>query len=140
METNFKKVVREDNNGVKRVEYQFGAELTGINTNSPQSYENAAGETKQYYLGTINFTAPNGVEQKGATTQIHAKSFEHGMKIGDVLLSTLTKDENGNLWVRTSHLLAVSTLDVAAFADLSFDEIEDTVDAAAQPSAVTATA
>ncbi len=128
METKFKKVVREDNNGVKQVEYQFGAELTGINTNSPQSYTNGAGEDKVYYLGTINFTAPNGQPQTGVTTQIHAKSFEHGVKIGDVLLSTLTKDADGNLWVRTSHLLAIGTLDKAAFADLSFDEIEDAVE------------
>lgn len=122
--SNFKPV-KNAQTGV--IEYQFGAILTGINTKSPQKYTNGDGVEKVYYLGTIDFTAPNGVEQKGATTQIHAKSFDHGMKVGDNLLSTLTRDDAGNLWVRTSHLMAISTLDVAAFAGLTFDEIEEVV-------------
>jgi len=121
MSTKFKKIVNAATNAV---EFQFGAELVSINTKSPQSYTNASGEEKVYYLGTVNFTAPNGTEQKGVTTQIYAKSLEYGMKVGNVLLSTLTRAENGSMFIRTSHLPAISTIDTAAFAGLDFDAID----------------
>lgn len=128
MKTKFKKVVRQDANGSTVVEFNFPATLTGINTSTPQKYTNSDGVEKVYYLGTIDFVAPNGTPQTGVTTQIHAKSFDHGMKVGSELLSTLTKDNEGNLWVRTSHLIAINTLDATAFEGLSFDEIEASVE------------
>jgi len=125
MSTKFKKIVNAATNAV---EYQFGAELVSVNTKTPQSYTNASGEEKVYYLGTVNFTAPDGTEQKGVTTQIYAKSFDKGMKVGNVLLSTLSQVKNADgsvaMFIRTSHLPANSTIDTAAFAGLDFDAIE----------------
>ncbi len=132
----FKKVQRVDHLGNTIVEHQFFPTLVGINTTSPQTYVNGAGETKTYYLASIDFVAPNGVEQKGVTTQIHAASFDKGIKIGESYLSTLTKDTDGKLWVRTSHLLKINALDTAAFEGLDFDAIMETTEAkAAVPTA-----
>lgn len=142
METKFKKVVVEDANGNKSVEQQFYPKLVAINTTSPQKYTNAAGEEKVYYLGTLEFTAPDGVtEQKGITTSIHAKSFDHGMKVGENYLSAITRDAAGKLWIRTSHLLEISALDDTLYAGLSFDAIDDAINTAAPatPAAVGAT-
>ena len=120
-------------------EFQFGAILTAINTTAPQKYVNANNEEKVYYLGTIDFVAPNGVEQKGITTQIHAASFDHGITLGNLMLSTLSKDSEGNMWVRTSHLLFSTGVDAVVFDGLDWDAAPKVKAAPAQP-AVNATA
>ena len=120
--TKFKQILNETTG---KFEFQFGAELVSINTNSPQKYTNAAGEEKTYYLGAVNFTYPNGVEAKAVTTSIYDKSLQHGMKVGDVLLSTLSRTDEGTMFIRTSHLLATNGVDVANFEGLSFDALVD---------------
>ena len=95
---------RIENEVTGAVEFQFTAELVSVNTTAKQSYTNAAGEEKSYYLGTINFKNAAGVEVKGKTTSIYAKSFEHGMKPGNSYLSTVSQSEDGKMWIRTSHL------------------------------------
>lgn len=89
-----------------KTEYQFPAELVAINTTSPQVYTNASGVENKYYLGTINFINANGEQKKGITTQIFDKSFNHGMKIGEEFLSTVSKGDDGRMYIRTSHLVA----------------------------------
>lgn len=120
--TKFKQILNETTG---KFEFQFGATLKSINTQSPQKYTNAAGEEKTYYLGSVDFVYPNGVEAKGITTSIYDKSLQHGMKVGDVLLSTLSKTDDGKLFIRTSHLLATSGVDAVNFADLNFDAVEE---------------
>lgn len=118
--TKFKQILNETTG---KFEFQFGAELVSINTNSPQKYTNAAGEEKTYYLGSVNFTYPNGVEAKSVTTSIYEKSYGHGMKIGDVLLSTLSRNDKGEMYIRTSHLIASNGVETANFEGLSFDAL-----------------
>ena len=89
-----------------KTEYNFPATLVSINTNSPQKFTNASGVENTYYLGTIDFVNAQGVEKKGVTTQIFAKSYNHGMKVGETFLSTVSKGDDGKMYIRTSHLIA----------------------------------
>jgi len=100
--TKFKAVQNEQTG---KTDYNFPAELKSVGT---KEFENSNGT--KYVLGTVDFTYPNGTPAKAVTTQIFAKSLAHGMKVGDSLLSTLSRDDNNTMWIRTSHLLLVTLL------------------------------
>ncbi len=114
MSTKFKAVQNEQTG---KTDYNFPAELKSVGT---KEFENSNGT--KYVLGTVDFTYPNGTPAKAVTTQIFAKSLAHGMKIGDSLLSTLSRDDNNTMWIRTSHLSAGNNIDNDAFGSL-FDEV-----------------
>lgn len=59
----------------------------------------------KYVLGTLGFTYPSGAEAV-VTTQIFEKNLQYGLTVGDTYLSTMSQDDEGNAWVRTSHLVA----------------------------------
>jgi hypothetical protein len=120
--TTFKPVLNETTG---KTDYNFPAVLKTVGT---KEFENSNGT--KYVLGTVDFTYPNGSPAIGVTTQIFAKSLAHGMKVGDSLLSTLSRDDNNTLWIRTSHLTAGNNIDNDAFGSL-FDMVETpaTVDA-----------
>lgn len=124
MSTKFKPVLNEQTG---KTDYNFPAELKSIGT---KEFENSNGT--KYVLGTVDFTYPNGTPAKAVTTQIFAKSLAHGIKVGDSLLSTLSRDDNNVMWIRTSHLSAGNNIDTDAFGSL-FDEVpvEEEVDAEA---------
>lgn len=114
MSTKFKAVQNEQTG---KTDYNFPAELKSVGT---KEFENSNGT--KYVLGTVDFTYPNGTPAKAVTTQIFAKSLAHGMKVGDSLLSTLSRDDNNTMWIRTSHLPAGNNIDNDAFGSL-FDEV-----------------
>lgn len=118
--SNFKAIV---NPVTGKTEYNFPATLVSINTNSPQTYTNGSGVENTYYLGAVDFINANGVEKKGITTQIFKKSFDHGMKIGDTFLSTVSKGDDDKMYIRTSHLVAGGNNATEEDFGLVFDEV-----------------
>jgi hypothetical protein len=114
MSTKFKPVVNESTG---KTDFNFPAELVSI---SDKVMENSNGT--KYVLGNVSFTYPNGAPAKAVTTQIFAKSLSHGITVGSILLSTLSRDDEGKMWIRTSHLPAGNNIDTDAFGSM-FDEV-----------------
>lgn len=114
MSTIFKPVANE---ATGKTDFNFPAELVSI---SDKEMTNSNGT--KYVLGNVNFTYPNGTPAKAVTTQIFAKSLAHGIKVGSTLLSTLSRDDEGKMWIRTSHLPAGNNIDIDAFGSM-FDEV-----------------
>jgi hypothetical protein len=114
MSTKFKPVLNETTG---KTDFNFPAELVSI---SDKEMTNSNGT--KYVLGNVTFTYPNGTPAKAVTTQIFAKSLAHGIKVGSTLLSTLSKDDEGRLWIRTSHLPAGNNIDTDAFGSM-FDDV-----------------
>ena len=108
--------VANDHTG--KTDFNFPAELVSI---SDKVMEND--NKTQYVLGNVNFTYPNGTPAKSVTTQIFAKSLAHGITVGSTLLSTLSRDDEGKMWIRTSHLPAGNGIDTDAFGSM-FDEVQ----------------
>ena len=114
MNTKFTPVVNETTG---KTDFNFPATLVSI---SDKVMENSNGT--KYVLGNVDFTYPNGQPAKAVTTQIFAKSLAHGIKVGSTLLSTLSRDDEGRMWIRTSHLPAGNGIDTDAFGSM-FDEV-----------------
>ena len=51
-----------------------------------------------------------------------AKQISNAEKVGSTLLSTLSRDDEGRMWIRTSHLPAGNNIDTDAFGSM-FDEV-----------------
>ena len=124
----FKKIV---NPVTGKTEYQFPATLVSINTNSPQKFTNASGVENTYYLGAVDFINANGEEKKGITTQIFAKSYGYGMKVGDTFVSTVSKGDDDRMYIRTSHLIAGGNNATEEDFGLDFAEVDEEVEAEA---------
>lgn len=114
MSTKFKPVL---NKSTGKTDFNFPAELVSI---SDKVIKNC--NQTEYVLGNVDFTYPNGTPAKAVTTQIFAKSLAHGIKVGSTLLSTLSRDDEGRMWIRTSHLPAGNNIDTDAFGSM-FDEV-----------------
>ena len=114
MNTKFKAVLNETTG---KTDFNFPATLVSI---SDKVMENSNGT--KYVLGNVDFTYPNGQPAKSVTTQIFAKSLAHGITVGSTLLSTLSRDDEGRMWIRTSHLPAGNGIDTDAFGSM-FDEV-----------------
>lgn len=114
MNTKFKAVLNETTG---KTDFNFPATLVSI---SNKVMENSNGT--KYVLGNVDFTYPNGQPAKSVTTQIFAKSLAHGITVGSTLLSTLSRDDEGRMWIRTSHLPAGNGIDTDAFGSM-FDEV-----------------
>lgn len=114
MNTKFKAVLNETTG---KTDFNFPATLVSI---SNKVMENSNGT--KYVLGNVDFTYPNGQPAKAVTTQIFAKSLAHGITVGSTLLSTLSRDDEGRMWIRTSHLPAGNGIDTDAFGSM-FDEV-----------------
>ena len=114
MNTKFTPVVNETTG---KTDFNFPATLVSI---SNKVMENSNGT--KYVLGNVDFTYPNGQPAKSVTTQIFAKSLSHGITVGSTLLSTLSRDDEGRMWIRTSHLPAGNGIDTDAFGSM-FDEV-----------------
>ena len=114
MNTKFTPVVNETTG---KTDFNFPATLVSI---SDKVMENSNGT--KYVLGNVDFTYPNGQPAKSVTTQIFKKSLDHGITVGSTLLSTLSRDDEGKMWIRTSHLLAGNGIDTDAFGSM-FDEV-----------------
>lgn len=121
MKTIFKQVKNEVTG---KIDLNFGAKLVSLNTTTPYSFKNAKNEEKVYYLGTVDFVYPNGTIGKGVTTQIFKTSVDKGVEVGSTLLSTMTRDDSGRVWLRTSSAIAGNGIDVAAMGSM-FDEMFD---------------
>ena len=124
MNTKFTPVANETTG---KTDFNFPATLVSI---SDKVLENSNGT--KYVLGNVDFTYPNGQPAKSVTTQIFAKSLAHGITVGSTLLSTLSRDDEGRMWIRTSHLPAGNGIDTDAFGSM-FDEVvaQTTVEAEA---------
>ena len=122
MNTKFTPVVNETTG---KTDFNFPATLVSI---SNKVMENSNGT--KYVLGNVDFTYPNGQPAKAVTTQIFAKSLAHGIKVGSTLLSTLSRDDEGRMWIRTSHLPAGNGIDTDAFGSM-FDEVAKPIGAEA---------
>jgi hypothetical protein len=114
MSTKFKPVLNEQTG---KTDFNFPAVLKTVGT---KEFENSNGT--KYVLGTVDFTYPNGTPAVGVTTQIFKKSLDHGLTVGTALLSTLSRDDNNTMWIRTSHLVAGNNIDTDAFGSL-FNEV-----------------
>ena len=114
MNTKFKAVLNETTG---ETDFNFPATLVSI---SNQVMENSNGT--KYVLGNVDFTYPNGQPAKSVTTQIFKKSLDHGITVGSTLLSTLSRDDEGRMWIRTSHLPAATRIDTDAFGSM-FDKV-----------------
>ncbi len=114
MNTKFTPVANETTG---KTDFNFPATLVSI---SDKVLENSNGT--KYVLGNVDFTYPNGQPAKSVTTQIFAKSLAHGITVGSTLLSTLSRDDEGRMWIRTSHLPAGNGIDTDAFGSM-FDEV-----------------
>ena len=114
MKTKFTPVVNETTG---KTDFNFPATLVSI---SNKVMENSNGT--KYVLGNVDFTYPNGQPAKSVTTQIFKKSLDHGITVGSTLLSTLSRDNEGKMWIRTSHLPAGNGIDTDAFGSM-FDEV-----------------
>ena len=114
MDTKFTPVLNETTG---KTDFNFPATLVSI---SNKVMENSNGT--KYVLGNVDFTYPNGQPAKSVTTQIFAKSLAHGITVGSTLLSTLSRDDEGRMWIRTSHLPAGNGIDTDAFGSM-FDEV-----------------
>ena len=114
MNTKFTPVANETTG---KTDFNFPATLVSI---SNKVMENSNGT--KYVLGNVDFTYPNGQPAKSVTTQIFAKSLAHGITVGSTLLSTLSRDDEGRMWIRTSHLPAGNGIDTDAFGSM-FDEV-----------------
>jgi hypothetical protein len=114
MSTKFKPVLNETTG---KTDFNFPATLVSI-SNKILKNDNQT----EYVLGNVDFTYPNGTVAKSVTTQIFAKSLAHGITVGSVLLSTLSKGDDGRMWIRTSHLPAGNNIDIDAFGSM-FDEV-----------------
>jgi hypothetical protein len=113
-----------------KTDYNFPAILRSVGQKFFE-YTNAKGEKGRYVLGTVDFTYPNGAPAVGVTTQIFEKNLAHGVKVGDSLLSTLSRGDDNTLWIRTSHLVAGNNVDIDAFGSL-FEEVAPAVAVDAQ--------
>ena len=122
MNTKFTPVVNETTG---KTDFNFPATLVSI---SNKVMENSNGT--KYVLGNVDFTYPNGQPAKSVTTQIFAKSLAHGITVGSTLLSTLSRDDEGRMWIRTSHLSAGNNIDTDAFGSM-FDEVAKPIGAEA---------
>ena len=122
MSTKFKPVLNESTG---KTDFNFPAELVSI---SDKILKNS--NQTEYVLGNVNFTYPNGTPAKAVTTQIFKKSLDHGITVGSILLSTLSRDDDGGVWIRTSHLPAGNNIDADAFGSM-FDEVVAPVEAEA---------
>ena len=100
-----------------KIDFNFPAVLVSI---SDKVMKNSKGT--EYVLGNVDFTYPNGTPAKSVTTQIFKKSLDHGITVGSTLLSTLSRDDDGKMWIRTSHLSAGNGIDTDAFGSM-FDEV-----------------
>ena len=114
MNTTFKPVLNETTG---KTDFNFPATLVSL---SDKIMKNT-NET-EYVLGNVDFTYPNGQPAKSVTTQIFKKSLDHGITVGSTLLSTLSRDDEGRMWIRTSHLPAGNGIDTDAFGSM-FDEV-----------------
>lgn len=122
MSTKFKPVLNEQSG---KTDFNFPATLVSI---SDKILTNVKGT--EYVLGNVDFTYPNGQPAKSVTTQIFKKSLDHGITVGSTLLSTLSRDDEGRMWIRTSHLPAGNGIDTDAFGSM-FDEVAIAVEAEA---------
>lgn len=100
-----------------KTDFNFPASLVSL---SDKVMKNSNGT--EYVLGNVDFTYPNGAPAKSVTTQIFKKSLDHGITVGSTLLSTLSRDDDGRMWIRTSHLPAGNGIDTDAFGSM-FDEV-----------------
>lgn len=114
MSTKFKPVFNETTG---KTDFNFPATLVSISDTIMKNSNQT-----EYVLGNVDFTYPNGQPAKSVTTQIFKKSLDHGIKVGSTLLSTLSRDDEGRMWIRTSHLPAGNNIDTDAFGSM-FDEV-----------------
>jgi hypothetical protein len=114
MNTKFTPVANETTG---KTDFNFPATLVSL---SDKVMENSNGT--KYVLGNVDFTYPNGQPATSVTTQIFKKSLDHGITVGSTLLSTLSRDDEGRMWIRTSHLPAGNGIDTDAFGSM-FDEV-----------------
>ena len=117
MSTIFKAIANETTG---KTDFNFPALLVSI---SDKVMKNS--NQTEYVLGNVDFTYPNGIPAKSVTTQIFKKSLDHGIKVGSTLLSTLSRDDEGKMWIRTSHLPAGNNIDTDAFGSMFDDVVVD---------------
>jgi hypothetical protein len=114
--TTFKPVLNEQTG---KTDFNFPATLKSIGTTVLKLKND---KQTEYVIGTIDFTYPNGTPAVGVNTQIFKKSLDHGMTVGSTLLSTLSLGDDGEPYLRTSHLVAGNKVNIEAFASL-FNEV-----------------
>ena len=88
-------------------EVEFTATLLSM-SDEVRTYQNAAGETKEYKLAEVEFTDNDGTVQK-ATAIVHKGNYINGMEVGKSYLATASLDtraeaEEGSVVIRVSHL------------------------------------
>jgi len=95
-----------------KTEVQFTSTLLSIND---ELTENSNGT--MYARCTVEFKNQKG-EIKKSTAIIYENNFKHGVEVGQKYLTTANKGNDGNVYLRMSHLLATETPDVD---DFNFD-------------------
>ncbi len=109
MNTIFKPVLNEVTH---KEDLNFSAKLISIGS---KELENTNGN--KYVVGTIEFVTPDG-EKVQRSTQIYAKSLEKGMEAGGSYLCTAQQGEDGQVYIRTSHLVVAERAQASDFGSL----------------------
>lgn len=101
------------NEVTKQNEVHFSAEL--IAPLSSTEVKNVNG--KLFKIASIKFTDKTGKEQK-STAMIYEGNYQHGLTVGQNYLAVASKGENGQAFIRLSHLTYVdsrATIDMFDF-------------------------
>lgn len=98
----------------------FSAELLTLTENVLQ---NSNG--KNFKIAGIKFKDKNGKEQK-ATAMVYEGNYQHGLEIGKDYLATASKGEDGNVYIRLSHLEYVDNRATVEMFDFSETEVKAT--------------
>jgi len=76
---------------------------------------------KEFVVGTIEFVSQQG-EKVQRSAQIYKASLEKGMEAGRSYLCTASKGDNGEVYIRASHLVVAERASADDFGSL-FDEV-----------------
>lgn len=109
MKTEFTPVVNEMTG---KTDFNFSGKLISIGT---KKLANVNG--KEYVVGTIEFYSAQG-EKIQRSAQIHDKSLVQGMETGRNYLCTAQEADNGDVYIRASHLVLAERASASDFGSL----------------------
>lgn len=109
MEPNFTPVLNEVTG---KTDFNFPGKLISLGS---KELENSNG--KKYVVGTIEFITPAG-EKVQRSAQIYKASLDQGIEVGRNYLSTASQGDNGEIYIRTSHLVVAERAKLDDFGSL----------------------
>lgn len=108
----------QKNEQTGQVEVVFSAELLTLSENVLQNSND-----KNYKVAGIKFKDKNGTIQK-STAMIYEGNYQHGLEIGKDYLATASKGDDGNVYIRLSHLEYVDNRATVDMFNFSTSEVK----------------